>query len=168
MGRHTQQEVTATGLRNEKWHTTHPRHIHFTTLMIRRADQPHTVKRNGTKWGFGPLYCSRVFLLGFGRFSSNKHNRIHECTSKCHSINLEWKKTSFFFCFLNGILLLDSSELWVNQYTMSGLCRADRSRIHLHVRCQWGQLITMCFNRCQGGLQWLMLLLVIYSCCHPA
>lgn len=100
MGRHTQQEVTATGLRNEKWHTTHPRHFHFTTLTIRRADQPHFVKRNGTKWGFGPLYCSRVFLLGFGRFSSNKLNRTHECTSKCHSINLEWKKNFFFFFLL--------------------------------------------------------------------
>lgn len=28
--------------------------------------------------------------------------------------------------------------------------------------------ITMCFNRRQGGLLWLMPLLVIYSCCHPA
>lgn len=64
------------------------------------------------------------------------------------------------------ICLLNSRELWVNQYTRSGPRTADGSRIHLHLKCHEGQGVTVCFNRCRGG--WWRLLLVIYSCCHPA
>lgn len=64
------------------------------------------------------------------------------------------------------ICLLNSRELWVNQYTRSGPRTADGSRIHLHLKCHEGQGVTVCFNRCRGG--WRRLLLVIYSCCHPA
>lgn len=49
-------------------------------------------------------------------------------TCKCLSIHCGGKKS--------GVILLGSTELWVNQYTTDRPRSAGSGRIHLHVKCQ--------------------------------
>lgn len=69
-----------------------------------------------------------------------------------HSIHPGLKNTKKSFSFTSATILYCDLHWSLGQSIYYvGLYRAGRSRIYLHVKCQLGQLITMCFNRRQGG-----------------
>lgn len=92
--------------------------------------------------------CIAALQLGFPAQINKvffQQTRLHTWLYIQISFHLSWKKTHLFASPV-------AFAYWIPvNFGSINIPWAGRRRIHLHVKCQRGQLITMCLNRCQGG-----------------